>query len=436
MASPYRVLAYTLLPFLRWRIQRVHGLENLPRGGFIVAANHQSWIDSALVAAALYRNIEKSIKMVAQSSKYQWLGGIPINEYDKRQVIDIALGYLESGHPIVIFPEGNSNRNPELRSGKTGAARLALRSGLPVVPAGIQGTRGVKAWQAALWFFRFWKPCRVTFGQPLSFPKTTLTGQDDALLDQTTQAIMQRISDISTKPYGEREPQPNRLPNQSFLSWFLWRVLMPLFSFRVKVTGTEHLPTHGAYIVAANHVSYFDAPAVSIAIYRARKIFLQYPTNPVVAAAFRKLIGKSGLEALGMLPIDPTSRATVLNSMIDFLRGGGVVGIFPEGSRNRPAKNPRWQTEHLKAKTGAVRLHLATGLPVIPVGVHAPMAASVGMTLLQVLAFWKTIRIDFGAPVSFSSHPSVDRVTKPELESLTRELMEAISPLSGLRYPY
>src|SRR5690349_13012398 len=134
----YRVLGFTLLPLLRWRIGEISGLENLPsNSGYIIVSNHQSWIDSGILAGAVYRRLNKSLRFVAQSSKYRAFGGIPINEYDKSKVLDIALGYLHVGHPIVIFPEGNSNKNPELRSGKTGAARLALRSGAPVIPVGI-----------------------------------------------------------------------------------------------------------------------------------------------------------------------------------------------------------------------------------------------------------------------------------------------------------
>jgi len=82
MSTPYRVLGHSLLPLIRWRIDEVEGLENLPAGGFILVANHQSWSDSAIAAAAIHRNINKSIRFIAQSSKWRFLGGIPINEYD------------------------------------------------------------------------------------------------------------------------------------------------------------------------------------------------------------------------------------------------------------------------------------------------------------------------------------------------------------------
>lgn len=436
MASPYRVLAFTVLPLLRWRIQRVDGLEHLPSaGGFILAGNHQSWIDSAILAGAVYRRIPKALRFIAQSSKYHGLGGIPINEYNKASVIDIAAGYLQAGHPVVIFPEGNSNRNPELRGGKTGAARLALRSGLPVVPVGILGTRGVKAWQAALWFFRFWKPCRVEIGPPMSFPRTELTGHDDSLLNRTTEEIMCGISALSSKPYESFRPSPNLMPNPSFLSWLLWRVTAPLIGLRLRVEGSEHLPRIGAYIVAANHGSYFDAPSLSTAVYRARGVYLQYPTKPTVAAVFRRLVGRKGLTTIGMVPINPADRATVLDAVIAHLKQGGAVGIFPEGTRNKESLNPRWRTEMLKGKTGAVRLVLASGVPIIPVGITAPVGVSLLATVANVLMFWKTVKIRIGPPVVFTTVPTTEP-TKEDLERMTSELMRRIGELSGLRYPY
>ncbi len=200
MATPYRVLGMTILPLLRWRIQTVEGLAYLPNQGCIVVANHQSWLDSALLAAAIYRHLHRSIRFVAQSSKYRMFGGIPINEYDKSSVLDIAAGYLHVGHPIMIFPEGNSNPNARLRSGKTGAARLALRSGAPVVPIGIRGTRGVRAWQAVGWWLQWWRTCTIHIGKPLTFAREEIHPHEHDRLAAVTQQIMERISDLSGKP--------------------------------------------------------------------------------------------------------------------------------------------------------------------------------------------------------------------------------------------
>ncbi|MBI3573152.1 MAG: 1-acyl-sn-glycerol-3-phosphate acyltransferase, partial [Candidatus Kerfeldbacteria bacterium] len=115
-----------------------------------------------------------------------------------------TLGYLRAGHPAVIFPEGNSNPEPALRPGRTGAARLALMSGLPVVPVGILGTEGVSLSASWRWFWAWWRPCRVKIGAPMVFPKHEELPEDRHLLYTITGTIMAAISQLCGKPYSQQ----------------------------------------------------------------------------------------------------------------------------------------------------------------------------------------------------------------------------------------
>lgn len=432
----YRVLGFSLLPLLRFRIREISGLENLPReGGYILASNHQSWIDSGILAGAVYRHLDKSLRFIAQSSKYRFLGGIPINEYDKSKVIDIALGYLHVGHPIVIFPEGNSNKNPELRSGKTGAARLALRSGAPVVPVGIQGVSGVKAWQAALWFLAWWKPCRVIIGPPMSFPVYELTGADDTRLQDVTHDIMRQISAVSGKPYNPARTFQKFEPSKVFLERMIWGVCYPLLRWRVRIGGLDQLPAAGPFVVAGNHSSYFDAAAVVIAVLRAGRPRPFFLTKESIAKKWRVFLGRNAWQALGMLPIDNAAKSKVVQTAIDHLRQGGVVGLFPEGTRNKPKLNPDWQTTMLKGHTGVARLVMATGAPVVPIAIRSPRGIGLGETFMNILKFWRPVWVTFGQPIVFSGTPS-DAATKEDLERITGEVMRRIAAMTGMKYPY
>jgi len=436
MPSPYRVLAYTVLPLLRWRISKVEGLEHLPaNGGYILVANHQSWIDSGILAGAVFQRINKSLRFVAQSSKYRIFGGIPINEYDKGKVLDIAYGYLQSGHPIVIFPEGNSNKNPGLRSGKTGAGRLALRSGAPVVPVGIQGTKGTKLWQSWLWYFGFWRPCRVTIGSPLSFPKTDLASVDYDHLMTVTNEIMTRISEVSGKPFDPNQPPPWMVPSKAFLEKLIWSFYYPLARHRIRVRGAGYLPEHGPYIIAGNHISYFDPGAMSIAVLQQRNIRPFFITKASIARIWRRVLGQNAWKALGMLPIDEQEKTKVVRTAEVHLRHGGVIGIFPEGTRNRPKVNPQWKTHLLKGKTGAARLVLATNVPVIPAGIDAPPGLGAWQILVSALQFWRPVVVTFGPPVVFGPRP-IGEPTKDDLEAMTRAMMVRIAELSGMEYEY
>lgn len=434
MSRPYHILNLTILPLMRWRIHEIVGLEHLPAsGGYIIVANHQSWIDSGIVAGALYGSVRQSLRAVAQSSKYRIFGGIPINEYNPSSVLDVALGYLRAGHPTVIFPEGNSNPAPELRLGKTGAARLALRSGLPVVPMGIQGTTGVTLWQSVRWFFSFGRRCRVVIGQPIIFPPRHMEDIDRPLLESTTADIMQAISTVSGKPYTNGlVPHPQSL---TFYSWLARRVLMPLLQWRVRVRGEEYLPENGPFIVVGNHNSYFDAPTVTMALYRSRKIIPFFLTKRTVADAFRRIFGPGLWSSVGMIPLDTAAPATALDPAASHLRHGGVIGIFPEGTRNKPSINPDWQTAMLKGKTGLARLWLQQRVPVIPSGIQAPEGIGIGQALIGMLKFWRFTTVTFGPPVDMGPLPASEP-TKSDLEAMTRTVMQRVAELCQRRYPY
>lgn len=435
MKSPYRFLAYTLLPLIRSRIWTVQGLENLPtNGGFILAANHQSWIDSAVLAAAVYRRLKKPLKFVSQSTHYRAFGALAIDPQNRGGVVDAAVGALEAGYPIVIFPEGNSNNNPELRFGKTGVARLALRTGLPVIPVGIKGPRGVHAWRAMIWFVWLIRPCHVEIGEPMTFPKTKLNEHESELLRDTTEKILEKISGLSGKPMPGQGPALG----QRGMLWFIaWRLFRPLVQWRVRVQGAEYMPKQGPFIVVANHGSYFDAPALTMAVFHVTGLQPMFPTKASVSRSFERLAGRNALNALGMLPLNNADKGSVLLSAIDHLRRGGVIGIFPEGTRNKPVLNPRWETEMLKGKTGVARLIISTGAAVIPVSIKAPPGLGIFESVFKGLLPWNFIRVKFGPAVAITEVPTtLEQATKNDLDRLTAQVMTRVASLNGIRYPY
>jgi 1-acyl-sn-glycerol-3-phosphate acyltransferase len=435
MAKPYGLLRWLILPILRSRIWTIRGLDNLPTsGGYILTPNHQSWIDSALLVGAIYRRLHEAARFVAQSNKYGIFGGLPIESTDRAHVLDVAMKYLERGSPIVIFPEGNSNTKVELRMGKTGAARLALRSGLPVIPVGIKGTTGVRPWWAMIWFFTLIRPCHVVIGKPISFPKTELDENESELLRQTTDEIMRRISELSGKAMPGQGPI---LGKRGWLWALLWRVLRPLVQWRVRIHGGHWVPENGPFIVAANHPSYFDAPSLAMAVFHVSGLQPLFLTKPAVAETFHGFGGQTVLNALGMLPLDRHDPAKVLNPAIEHLHRGGVIGIFPEGKRNKPSLNPNWRTHLMKGKTGVARLAIATQVTIIPVSIVAPKGLSVREAVLKSFLPWHFFRVTFGPPVKLTNIPaSLELASKEDLDRVTRDVMQAIAQQSSMEYPH
>lgn len=435
MARAYSVLGLTLLPLLRSRIWTIRGREHLPKsGGYILVANHQSWLDSALIAAAVYRRLEKPLRFVAQSTKWRMFGGLPIRASDRAQVLETALEQLRYGFPVVIFPEGNSNHDDELREGKTGAARLALRSGLPVIPVGIKGSRGVKAWRAALWFFALVRPCHVEFGAPIRFPKQELTDHSGELLRHTTDEIMRHISELSGKPMAGQGPS---LGERGLLWFIIWRLIRPLVQWRIRIQGADHLPRTGPFIVAGNHVTYFDPPAISLATFHVTGLQPLFLTKAAVVTGLRKVFGRGGDQTMGMIGLDTVDKSKALTPAIDHLHHGGVIGIFPEGGRNMPHRNPKWETELMKGKTGTVRLMIATGAPVIPAFITVPRGFGMWESIGKGFLPWVFLRVKFGAPIRFENVPSSPAgATKEDLDRMTKTLMLGIAELGGKKYPY
>ncbi len=123
------------------------GIDNLPSsGGFIVCANHLSYIDPFAVAQFLHDNghpayflTKSSVFNVPVIGKWMLAGGqVPVHRGSSHagESLQAAIDSLNRGRCIVIMPEGTLGRDPQLwpMIGKTGAARLALRTRCPVIP--------------------------------------------------------------------------------------------------------------------------------------------------------------------------------------------------------------------------------------------------------------------------------------------------------------
>ena len=154
----------------------VSGLEGLPdKEPFILAANHHNYLDGIVLGVAVPRPISFLVMpRVFRASPlhpafHRGIGSIPVNlERPDPGAIKSALRVLGGGGIVGIFPEGPFSREGHLMPGLSGVAMIALRSGVPVVPAAVTGT------YEALCGRRFYVPrltrLAVRFGKPLRFP--------------------------------------------------------------------------------------------------------------------------------------------------------------------------------------------------------------------------------------------------------------------------
>ena len=190
-----------------WRINAV-GLDNVPVDGpAILAPNHASVIDSFFLPATLPRRITfvgKSEYLDDWKTRrlFPALGMIPIDRGGgnaSTRALDTAARLLEDGELFGIYPEGTRARDGLLHKGHTGAARLALRTGAPIIPVGILGTRAVQPPDAKA--PKPFRPIEVRFGAPLfGAPSGSATNQR-LRLRQLTDELMFEIGNLTGQDY-------------------------------------------------------------------------------------------------------------------------------------------------------------------------------------------------------------------------------------------
>ncbi|MDL4774562.1 MULTISPECIES: lysophospholipid acyltransferase family protein [Thermomonosporaceae] len=137
---------------------RIEGLEHLPRSGpVILAANHLAVCDSFLLPLMVPRQVfflgkneyftQPGIRGRVQAAFFRGVGAIAVDRSGGRAALaamDASAEVLERGQVFAIHPEGTRSPDGRLYRGRTGVARLALRTGAPVVPAAIEGTDRVQ----------------------------------------------------------------------------------------------------------------------------------------------------------------------------------------------------------------------------------------------------------------------------------------------------
>ncbi len=204
--------------------------------------------------------------------------------------------------------------------------------------------------------------------------------------------------------------------------WVAKTVLTPIlrFLFRVRVEGAEHVPGGGAAILASNHVSFSDSIFLPMVL-RRRVTFVakaEYFEDPRTAWFFR---------AMGQIPIKReggSAARRALASAEDVLRGGGLFGIYPEGTRSPDGRLYR-------GHTGVARLALKCQVPVLPVAMIGTREAQpIGQVKPN---FFVPITVRIGRPLTFER--CYDRPTSPRaLREVTDEIMFELRELSGQEY--
>ena len=193
-----------------WQID-VSGAENVPETGpAVLCPNHLAAIDSFVVPAVLQRSLMYVGKAeYLDDWKTRWLfpaiGMIPIDRRGgdhAKAALDTARRVLEGGNLFGIYPEGTRSRSGRLHKGHTGAARLAIDTGAPIVPIGLAGTDEVQPVDAA--WPRPFRSMQVRFGTPIDVDRYRHRRGDHAVYRELIDEVMYEISLLSGQEYDSR----------------------------------------------------------------------------------------------------------------------------------------------------------------------------------------------------------------------------------------
>jgi len=216
--------------FLTTKPQWIDG-EKLPAtGGCVVVLNHVTKIDPLTAAHFVYdhgrlpRYLAKSdlFKNKALSRFLRDGGQIPVERLSRNAVgaFDAAVAAVNAGECIVVYPEGTITRDPDMwpMTGKSGAARIALATGCPVIPVGHWGAHQLLAPYAKKPDLFPRKKIIVKAGDPVDLDD--LLGRDvtPALVQEATDRIMAAITALVEDIRGEQAPADRFDPRRAGVS--------------------------------------------------------------------------------------------------------------------------------------------------------------------------------------------------------------------------
>jgi 1-acyl-sn-glycerol-3-phosphate acyltransferase len=197
----YRVVAVLSRPVLYGPFRlRAHGPENLPAtGGYVLACNHLSSLDPWPLALPLWPR--RWLRFMAKSELYWWPLRLVLDRAGAFKVrrgggdleaIETAVELAREGHVIAMFPEGTrrtkglvKRHQPRPRSG---AARIALEAGVPLVPAAVAGTDRLLTLG----------PLRIAYGAPVEIEDLRASDDLRHSTQEATRRLMARIAELET----------------------------------------------------------------------------------------------------------------------------------------------------------------------------------------------------------------------------------------------
>jgi 1-acyl-sn-glycerol-3-phosphate acyltransferase len=234
---------------------------------------------------------------------------------------------------------------------------------------------------------------------------------------------------------ASRMPRASREKSRPSFFWPVAAVVAPLISllFKLEIEGADKLPREGAYVLAPNHYSEADPLVVALAVWKAGRA----PRFMAKESLFRVPVLGWILRGTGMVPVARSSSASSARQTLELSRalvadGRGVI-VYPEGSLTR--EPDLWP---MRGKTGAVRLALAGGIPVIPMAHWGAQQILPRYGKLRLWPLRRPVRVVFGDPVDlgrFAGEPTQSAQLVAATDVVMADIAGLLSHLRGTPAP-
>ena len=198
MSSVIYGILWLLARTVGWLCFRYRVVGKVPKtGGFVVAANHASYLDIPLLGCGMRRRAwylgrSDLFPVPGLNRLLQWLGWIPLRlgRLD-RDAFGKAITLVKEGKVVVIFPEGTRTEDGHLQPAKAGIGMIVAQTGCSVIPAYLKGTHEVLPVQAK--WPRF-QSVTVTYGEPIIFSQVQENIEGKKFYQEVSQTVMDRIA--------------------------------------------------------------------------------------------------------------------------------------------------------------------------------------------------------------------------------------------------